>query len=78
MADNVVNYESKMNNALSEAIADWWKSLTKEELLDYLREQPAITADVLRALIANNDSVLAFDIRFATAPMVAVTDFHTK
>lgn len=69
-------YAEKMNNIASQALAEWWKSLSKEEILKYLSDQPQITADVLRQLIGNSNSVLSFDLRFDSASNQAVTDFH--
>lgn len=71
-------YAHKMDNAVTNAMQNWWKSLSKEELLAYLADQPNVTADNIRDMIRNMNSVLAFDIRFSTASEDAVTDFHTK
>lgn len=74
----ITNYASKMDDAVSQAISNWWNGLTKEEILAYLADQPTITADTLRQLVANNNSVMAFDIRFMSANGMAQTDFHNK
>lgn len=71
-------YAQKMDNAVTNAMQSWWKSLSKEELLAYLAEQPNVTADNIRDMIRNMNTVLAFDIRFSTASEDAVTDFHSK
>ena len=78
MAQESMNgYAEKMNAIASEALTTWWENLTKEDILSYLADQPTITADVLRELIRNSDSVLAFDIRFSSEQNTAFTDFHT-
>ena len=41
-------YATKMDNVLRRVVAEWWDSLSKEELLTYLLEQPSITADHIR------------------------------
>lgn len=71
-------YAQKMDSAVTNAVQNWWKSLSKEELLAYIAEQPNVTADNIRDMIRNMNTVLAFDIRFSTASEDAVTDFHTK
>ena len=71
------SYATKMDSKLSAALTDWWKGLSKEELLEYIAGQPSITADVLRELFSNSSSTLAFDIMFNTVSLAANTDFHT-
>lgn len=72
---NSGGYAPKMDAAVGAAIAEWWKNLTKEELLSYLRDQPTVTADVLRNMLANENCVLSFNLAFATATQDAVTNF---
>lgn len=71
-------YASKMDAAVTEAMKNWWKGMSKEELLQYIAEQPSITADQIRSMMTNMNAVLAFDIRFSTRTADAATDFHTK
>lgn len=73
-----IGYAPKMDNAVTAAMKDWWKGLSKEELLAYIQEQPSITADDIRNMMTNMNAVLAFDIRFSTMNNEAVTDFHIK
>lgn len=78
--DNVVlannsGYAPKMDKTFTSAVKSWWESLTKEELLDYLRDQPAMTADVIRNMLANEQCVLAFGVKFSTSSQDAITDF---
>lgn len=76
MNDNGGGYAPKMDNSLTKTIADWWNCLTKEELLTYLLNQPDITADHIRHMLANEDCTLAFGVKFSAATCDAVTDFH--
>lgn len=71
-------YAQKMNAVASKAFSEWWNSLTKEEILEYLLEQPTVTADNLRGMLANEQGMLAFDIQFSVASLEATTDFHTE
>ena len=71
-------YAPKMDEVVSKAMKDWWTNLTKDELLKYLADQPNVTADVLREMMAGTNCVLAFDIRFSTNTTSASTDFHTN
>jgi len=72
------NYASKMDACMTKSMSEWFNGLSKEELLDYLAGQPAVTADTIREMLSTMNCVLAFDIRFSTASGEAVTDFHTK
>lgn len=72
---NSGGYVPKMDNALTAAIKQWWESLTKEEILKYLQDQPNITAEVLRNMLANENCVLSFGVSFSAAMQSAVTDF---
>ena len=81
MADLGVNangsdYAPKMDNNLTKTITEWWNGLSKEEILTYILNQPDITADHIRHMLANEDCTLAFGIKFSTATCDAVTDFH--
>lgn len=70
------NYAGKMDVLMTRALQEWWRGLTKEEILNYLAEQKCVTADDLRNMIGNNSAVLAFDVRFSSNNLEAVTDFH--
>lgn len=72
------NYAVKMDRLMSNAMKEWWNSLSKDEILQYLHDQPAVTADNLRRMLADVDTVLAFDVRFSTDESAAATDFHTN
>lgn len=72
---NSGGYIPKMDNALATAINDWWINLTKEELLGYIKDQPDVTADVIRNMLANENCVLSFGVAFSAATKAAVTDF---
>lgn len=70
-------YMKKMDAGLSGAISTWWNGLSKEEILDYLRDQPQVTADSLREMLANMNCALAFGVTFSTTTKGAITDFYT-
>lgn len=70
-------YAPKMDTAVTKAISDWWNNLSKEELLAYLAEQPQVTADNIRNMLANEDCTLAFGMTFSAATCQAVTDFYS-
>ena len=75
-ATNGTSYGPKMDTVLSQSIRDWWKGLSKEEVLAYLAEQPDVTADVLRSMLAGMNTILAFDVRFSASANEASVDFH--
>ena len=72
------NYAPKMEESLTQSISEWWKNLTKSELLAYLADQPAVTADHLRQMLANEQCVLNVGVTFAIANNEATADFHTN
>lgn len=70
-------YAQKMDEIATKALAEWWNGLSKEELLQYLADQPALTADELRKMLGSVNTTLAFDISFALTNQEAHTNFHT-
>ena len=74
--NNGGGYAPKMDSYLTKAIEEWWKGLTKDEILDYLREQPTVTADILRNMLANENCKLSFGVSFSAATHQSVTDFY--
>lgn len=70
------NYASKMNEISSKAIRDWWQSLSKEELCKYLIDQPQVSADDIRKMLANMNCTIAFGMSFNTATSTTDTDFY--
>ena len=72
-----LTYAQKLDEQISESIKAWWTGLSKEEILEYLAGQPSVTADTLRDMISNMNSVLAFDVRFSSNALEAAVDFHT-
>ncbi|MCM1234392.1 MAG: hypothetical protein NC489_30190 [Ruminococcus flavefaciens] len=72
------NYASKMDQALKDMVSAWWDNLTKEEILTYLLEQPSITADHLRNMLANEQCLMNFEVRFSVAGRDATANFHTS
>lgn len=76
--NNGGGYAPKMDNALTKAIADWWQGLSKDEILEYLREQPDVTADILRNMLANENCKLSFGVSFSAATHQSVADFYKE
>lgn len=70
-------YATKMDNVLRRVVAEWWDSLTKEELLTYLLEQPSITADHIRHMLSNENCMLSFGVNYSMSTRDANADFHT-
>lgn len=76
--DKVSGYGQKMDAILSKAFDEWWMSLTKDEILDYLRSQPTITAESLRAMLKNEKATLLVDTSFSLVDNSVKADFHTE
>ena len=70
------SYISKLDQASTRVYTEWWNSLTKEELLAYINDQPTITVDDLRKLFANAQTTLNVGTAFNVATQSAVTDFR--
>ena len=70
------SYIAKLDQASTKIYAEWWNSLTKEELLAYIADQPTITVDDLRKLFANAQTTLNVGTEFNVATQSAVTDFR--
>ena len=71
-------YAEKMNALATKAMQDWWNNLSKEQLLQYLADQPNLTADNIRQMLSSMNTVLAFDIKLSLNTMEAKTDFHSN
>lgn len=70
------NYESKLNQAVSATMREWWDGLSKEDLLTYMAEQPQITADFIRQMLANENCVLGIGMMFSVTAKEARSNFH--
>lgn len=70
-------YIDKMDQSLRTMVNQWWENLTKEEILTYLLQQPSITADDLRKMLANEQCLLSFEVKYAVAKGDATANFHT-
>lgn len=74
---NAADYATKMDNTLTDAVQAWWKGLSKKDLLHYISEQPDITADHIRNMLANEQCNLLFGVAFSLATLDAAADFNT-
>lgn len=79
MNEHEVNtYTQKINEQLTIAFTNWWNNLTKDEILDYLRNQPTVTADSLRSLMSETNTQLVFNACFDTNDNSASIDFNEE
>lgn len=58
------SFQENLNARIQESLNAWWNSLTKDEILDYLKGQPQITADYLRTMLSNEGITLQFGTSF--------------
>ena len=72
------SYTSKINANLTQALTSWWNNLSKEEILEYLKNQPSVTADSLRKLFADTNTQLVFSTSFETNSSSASADFSEE
>ena len=75
---NSGGYAAKLDQIAAAAYKSWWEGLTKEEILDYLRDQPQVTADNIRNMLANENCVISIGMAFDVSTHEAVADFHNN
>ena len=61
------NYRNRLNQLITETTNKWFDSLSKEDLLDLIRETESITADFLKTLFRNENVVILGGYTFSTA-----------
>lgn len=78
MANNEIrgNYQQRLDQQLSELVDKWWNTLSKEDLLEYIRDTRSITADQLRTLFRNENVHLRANFLFMTSNNQAQMDFN--
>ncbi len=69
-------YVSKLDQSLANTMREWWEGLSKEDLLTYIAEQPQITADFIRQMLANENIVMGIGVKFHMTSKEAISDFH--
>lgn len=70
------SYESKLDQIMAQSMQTWWESLSKEELLTYMMEQPQITADFIRQMMANENCVMGIGVKFSMNAKDAKANLH--
>lgn len=70
------NYQQRLDRQVSNLIDAWWNGLSKDDLLEFIRDNKAITADMLRALFREQSVVIYSDLTFSTASNKAQVDFN--
>lgn len=70
------NYQQRLDRQISTLIDQWWNNLSKDDLLEFLRDNKNITADMLRALFKEQNVVLYSDLAFSTRTNKAQVDFN--
>ena len=78
MYDNLQNgnYRERLNALITKTTNDWFNSMSKEDLLDFLRETETITADFLRTILRNEGVVIMGGYSFATAEERSTVNFN--
>lgn len=76
--ENRKTYLQKLNAALTEVQSNWWNSLSKEELLDFIRDNEHITADLLRSIFATQELVIVGKTSFNTDSAETAIDFNSR
>lgn len=71
-------YESKLDQVLQQGMREWWNSLSKEELLTYIMEQPQITADFIRQMLSNENCLMGFGVKFHMATNEVKANLHVN
>jgi len=70
------NYKERLDRKCSELIDEWWNTLSKDDLLEFIRDTKSITADQLRVLFKNENVQIRANFLFMTATNQAQLDFN--
>ena len=70
------NYQQRLDRQVSTLIDEWWNGLSKGDLLEFIRDNKAITADMLRSLFREQNVVIYSDLTFSTNTNKAQVDFN--
>lgn len=66
-SSNVPECLQRLDDSLTKQYSEWWNSLSKEEILDFIAHNPTFTAEMLREIFAqtqvNINALLTFDSR---------------
>lgn len=57
---DTLSFQDKLNENIKRATMEWWNSMSKSELLEYLGTQEQVTADYLRTMLANEGICIQF------------------
>lgn len=71
-------YQSKLDEAVANTMKAWWDSLSKEELLTYMAEQPGIDANFIRRMLADANCVMGIGVKFSMTSKEAISNFHAE
>lgn len=75
---NGQNYQEKLSNVVQDSLNKWFKGLSKEELLQYIADRPAITADMLRDMMQSYDMTIGFGTMYNTVQGQTSVFFEQK
>ena len=67
-------FQEKLNKQVNDALDQWWNSMSKDELLDYIKSQPQIDADYLRTMLKNEGIQIQFGTTYNAAEKTASTE----
>ena len=70
------NYQERLDRQVSSLLADWWNGLTKQDLLEFIRDNKSITADMLRSLFKEQGVVICSGLAYSTETNKAQIDFN--
>ncbi len=75
---NEPNYVASMNGGLTTSVNDWWEGLSKDNLLAFLQDNPEVSADMLRAMIAYANVTLTFNVTFNSTEKKSSVEFFSQ
>ena len=71
-------YAEKLDKVLTSGVTNWYNNLSKQELLDFMKDRPDITADAIRSMMANSNIALGFATQFNTVTKSATSQFEEE
>jgi len=71
-------YARRMEPIMRKAMMEYYNSLSKEELLEYMRDQPGITADIIRGMLGSVRAQLYFGVTLDTSRKVTNVSFTSE
>lgn len=78
METQKTGYVDFINEVLTKGVSAWWNQLSKEELVNFISDNPYITADTLRQMITNSNVKLMFNVKYDSVTNMSAVNFFNS